>query len=104
MDVPFARAPPIGTGQQPVGNAAREPRRAAGIVGGDALAQQGEESRPGIGVIVLDSLHRGDRGVEVCALRCPGLPLLGQARDLAPVVEPRRMHQQELIDAGGRLD
>ena len=102
VGIPFRGALPIGAGHEPVRNPPRQTRRAAGVVRRDPLAQQGEEFRPGIGVIALDSLHRGNGGIEVGALRCPGLPLLGQARDLAPVVEPRRMHEQELIDAGGR--
>ena len=102
VGIPFRGAFPIGAGHEPVRDPPRQTSRAAGVVRRDPLAQQGEEPRPGIGVIALDSLHRGNGGIEVRALRCPGLPLLGQARDLAPVVEPRRMHEQKLIDAGSR--
>jgi hypothetical protein len=89
VGIPLGGALPVDAGHKTVRDSPRETRRAAGIVRGDPLAQQGEEFRPGIGVVALDGLHRVDGGVEVRALRCPGLPLLGQARDLAPVVQSR---------------
>ena len=91
----------IGTGEQPVGDPPRETRRPACIVGGNALAP------------MLQSIASPDRrdtpppppyrrARPPAPLLCPACgPVLGQGRDLAPVIGPRRVHQQELIDACG---
>ena len=99
MQVPFGGTRAIRACEQRVREPSRQPGRTGRIIRGDPLAQRGEERRPRIGVIAFDRLHGRDGGIQLGPFDAPGLPGFGQGRDVAPVVEPGRVHEEELIDA-----
>ena len=90
MDIPLGRAAAIDTGQQPVGDAPRKLRGATGVVGSNAFGQRCEQPRARIGVVFLARRQGGERRLQRRPLASLGCPGVGQRRDLAPVVSPRR--------------
>jgi hypothetical protein len=89
--------------EQGIRDASRQLQRAGGVIGRDAIAQDGERYRPRKGVKALDRLQRLDRILQRQAAGLASRPILRMDADTPPQVCPRGVHQHELVNTIDRF-